>query len=149
MQKNTLVVSAIVAVVLVVALLSLNGEIGPKVRGTSNFDTISVTGLQVGTSGTTLTNSLTSTCTLVANASIAATSTGLAYCAASGVNAGDSVSVTLATTTTNLNSQILVIGAMATTSDVIGVRLLNLTGAAITPGSVSGFGSSTQYRATR
>lgn len=98
--------------------------------------------------GTALTKTFTGSCTLRADASIAATSTGTGTCAISGLLAGDKVFVELATTTTNLNSQYVIAGAVAGTNSAT-IRLINLTGTAAVPGATSGFGSSTSYWVTR
>lgn len=108
-----------------------------------NFESI-----KVGDDGDELTLVAAGTCSLVSNSSIAATSTGTGTCAATGARSGDVVTVSLATTTTNINSQFVLAGTVAGT-DSVTVRLVNLTGTARTPASVSGFGSSTQYQIFR
>lgn len=127
--------------------------------GTSNQWSISSTGAVTtsggvnntgtftqGSSGTAITQIIATTCTILANSSIAATSTGSADCAVTGVQAGDKVvDVTLATTTPVTNLGIQIVGANASsTAGWVTFKLLNLTGAAVTPGSQANFGSSTQ-----
>jgi hypothetical protein len=105
-------------------------------------------GVTVG-SGTAMTRIYKGTCTLLANNSIAATSTGYAQCALSSgtVAAGDIVFVTLATTTSATGMNYTIAGAQASTTNsaYIEVKLLNLTGGAAVPAATAGFGSSTQY----
>lgn len=151
---KTIISSAIVALIVsVVALgtaipqLSQDNNLGAvynTVRQTFNSG-IEVTGatstmniLQLGSSGTALQQVITGTCNLVGG-TIAATSSSAATCAVTGVQSGDLVFATLATSTAGA----VLTGARAsTTSGYITVRLLNLTGGA---SSVSALGSSTAY----
>lgn len=144
-MKNILISLAI----LIVGFGAGYGFGGDSFQGTTNLDRLDLSeGFTLGSGATTLTNLKSGTCTLVSDSSIAATSTGTGTCAITGVAAGDEVFISLATTTTNMNSQYAVVGTVATT-DSVTVRLLNLTGAAAVPGSVSGLGSSTQYWVSR
>lgn len=108
-----------------------------------NFESI-----KVGDNGEELTLIAAGTCNLTSNTSIAATSTGTGTCTTTGSLTGDVVMVSLATTTTNLNAQFVLAGTVAA-ADSTTVRLVNLTGTARAPASVSGFGSSTQYQVFR
>lgn len=110
---------------------------------------ISTPSLQVGlTSGNAITQIIKGTCSLVSDASIAATSTGTGTCATVGSLAGDLVFINLATTTTKMAAQYALVGAVAGT-DSTTVRLLNMTGVAAIPSATNGFGSSTQYMIVR
>ena len=100
--------------------------------------------LTVGAKGNALTLIGHGTCSLVSDASIAATSTGTGTCVTTGSLAGDQVFVSLSTTTTKLAAQYSLVGAVAGT-DTTTVRLLNLTGTAAVPSATNGFGSTTQY----
>lgn len=84
------------------------------------------------------------TCTIKADTSITATTTGAAECAFTGVKTGDTVFVTLNASTT-LASQYVIKGAVAsTTADgFIRFSILNLTGGSAVPAATAGFGSST------
>ena len=158
-NKTVYALSIIASVFFVVTLVSAATTISTNivtegtlaVTGASTLSsTLDVTGLstltslKVGSSGTTLTQVLSGTCSLVSNTSIAATSTGTGTCVTTGSVAGDVVIVSLATTTTKLAAQYSVIGTVAGT-DSTTVRLLNLTGTAAVPSATNGFGSSTQY----
>lgn len=84
------------------------------------------------------------TCSILANASVAATSTANFDCAFTGVRSGDVVVVTQVSSST-VASQYVIKGANASsTADFITFSVLNLTGAAATPAATNGFGSSTQ-----
>lgn len=106
---------------------------------------------QMGSSGTAISKVLTGTCTLLANFSIAATSTRDVDCAVTGVVEGDKVFLSLSTTTGNgIASQYSIVGTHAsTTSGFVTAKLLNLTGTAATPAATANFGSSTQYYIVR
>lgn len=115
----------------------------------STAGAIATPSLQVGlTSGTAITQIIKGTCSLVSDASIAATSTGTGTCATVGSLAGDKVFINLATTTTKVAAQYAIVGAVAGT-DTTTVRLLNLTGGAAVPSATDGLGSSTQYMIIR
>lgn len=156
------IITWVIGVVAVLALVisignSVGGNQSVSLGGTTNYDTVSATSLQVGSgcgdsystcTGTAITQILKGTCSLVSNTSIAATSTGTGTCAISGLVAGDKVFVSLATTTTKLAAQWAIIGTVAGT-DSATVRLLNQTGTAAVPSATNGFGSSTQYWVVR
>ncbi|MFA6095409.1 MAG: hypothetical protein WC767_01040 [Candidatus Paceibacterota bacterium] len=117
---------------------------------TGDSVTVGSSGITVGSSGTAITQVLKGTCTLLANVSIAATSTGFADCAVTGVQSGDNVFVSLSTTTTAIGNNWVVAGTKAsTTAGFISVKLLNLTGTTAVPAATSGFGSSTSYLIVR
>jgi len=144
----------IAVVALVLSLVGLVGgnQSGNVLGGRTNYDTVQVSGLVVGSSASATNLSLvkTGTCSLIAVSSIAATSTGYAYCTGlTGVQSGDIVDITL-TASTSLASQYVVKGVSASsTAGAIDVSLLNLTGAAATPAATNGFGSSTEYKVYR
>ena len=104
--------------------------------------------LKIGGSGTSLQLVKSGTCTLVADTSIAATSTGTGTCATVGSLAGDQVFISLATTTTKQAANFIPLGTVAGT-DSTTIRLFNLTGVAAVPSATNGFGSSTQYQIFR
>lgn len=156
------IITWVIGVVAILALVisignAVGGNQSVSLGGTTNYDTISATALQIGSgcadsfstcTGTAVTQILKGTCSLVSDTSIAATSTGTGTCAISGLVAGDKVFVSLATTTTKMAAQWAVIGTVAGT-DSATVRLLNQTGTAAVPSATNGFGSSTQYWVVR
>ncbi|MCR4334249.1 MAG: hypothetical protein NUV47_00765 [Patescibacteria group bacterium] len=164
---STVVLSVVVGVLLVTASLSAATTISTNITtagtlsvtgATTLSSTLAVAGatthsstVAIGSSGTALTQVLKGTCTLKADQSIIATSTGSAWCAISNVTSGDIVFITLATTTTSgvggIGAQFIVQGAQASTTatGIVDVTLLNLTGADRIPSSVLTFGSSTNY----
>lgn len=155
-NKNLTIGLVVVAIVAIIGLFFPNAA-ASVLGGVTNYDTISGTGLQIGSgcadsnstcTGTTMSQIYSGSCVLVSNSSIAATSTGTGTCAISGLLAGDKVFVSIATTTTEITRQFAVLGAIAGT-DSATIRLANLTGAASTPGSISGFGSTTNYWVVR
>ena len=103
-------------------------------------------GVIIGSSGTAMNKVLSGTCPLLANFSMAATSTRNVPCAASEEIGGERVLIQLSSTTVSSWGSVIVVGATAsTTAGQIDVTLLNLTGAAIVPTATPYFGSSTQY----
>lgn len=100
--------------------------------------------VRIGTTGTALSVVAKGTCTILADASVAATSTKNFDCAFSGVKAGDTVMAHLSASST-LASQYVIKGYVASSTDgYITFSILNLTGAAAIPAATNGFGSSTQ-----
>ncbi len=86
------------------------------------------------------------TCTILADASIAATSTGMADCQSSSIAVGDFVVFGgYGTSSVALTRQfdIQSTGAASTTAGFLPLRITNLTGASVVPSSLVGFGSST------
>lgn len=110
------------------------GAVGSRFpNGISIGATAAQTGkLTVGTDGTAFGPLYKGTCTLTTSGTIAATSTGFAQCAVTGLTAGDTVFVTLATTTTAIANNWVLAGAKASTtaSGSMDVKLMNLTGTA-------------------
>ena len=105
--------------------------------------------LAIGSTGSALTLVKKGTCTILANSSIAATSTANADCAFTGVLSGDVVMAHLAASTT-LASQYVIKGYNAsTTAGFVTFSILNLTGGAAVPGATVGFGSSTEVEIFR
>lgn len=146
------VVVAIIAVVSSVLVYKLYqvrsfGSVGtrfPNGLAVGSTATVTQNKLTVGNSGTAIGQLIHGTCDLVSTASIAATSTGAVTCAIPGLLASDKVFVSLATTSVAQSRDLLLVGTFAA-SESATVRILNLTGAAIVPGSVPGYGSSTSY----
>lgn len=129
----------------------------PSAGGTSNYDTLGVTALQVGSgcndglgtcTGTTINNINLGNCVIAASANtISASSSAGVECAATGVTEGDSVVVTVATTSAlSLYSGLTITGISASsTSGYITLKLFNGTGGTFTwstIASTTGF----QYR---
>lgn len=149
MNKQNIFIGVVAVIALLLSLVGLasSSEQPVSLGGTTNYDTVSVTGLKVGVgcadsntscAGSSVTSIIKGTCNLVGG-TIAATSSAVADCAVTGVLDGDLVFATLATSTANA----VIDGARASsTSGFITVRLHNLTGAA---SSVSALGSSTAY----
>lgn len=143
-----------------VAIIAIGGYFYPQIKGAlgaitgeTNYDTLGISGLKLGStcnnsSGSSgcqkFTKFLSGTCNLTADTSITATTTGTATCATTGSVAGDQVFVELATTTTKMAAQYMVVGTVAGT-DSTTVRLLNLTGVTAVPAATNGFGSTTPY----
>lgn len=147
--KIALVVLGVIVGLLFSGAYIVNQSIkGGNVGGVYSTTLRNFESIKVGDNGGELTFIKAGTCNLTSDTSIAATSTGTGTCAITGALAGDIVTVSLATTSTNINSQFLVEGTVATTNSAT-VRLVNLTGVARVPASVSGFGSSTQYQIFR
>lgn len=143
--------SGVIALIAIVLFLIFGGK-GSSVRlgGVTNYDEVDASALKIGGSSASRFSLIkTGTCDLTSNSSITATTTGSATCATTGSLAGDVVIVgPLATTTTKITAQYEMLGAVAGT-DTTTVTLLNLTGGNATPGSLSGFGSSTPYQIFR
>lgn len=89
------------------------------------------------------------TCTLLANSSITATSTGSVDCAVTGARSGDIVVMQLAASTTLASQYVIKSTKASTTADYITAQLINLTGTTATPSATNGFGSSTAYQLYR
>lgn len=159
MSKKDLVTIGVSVLLSLLLVLGLGGFGSQSIslagfNRTSSVNVIpvdSTDGFSVGTTtnATLITYIGSGTCTLTSNSSIAATSTGTGTCATPGSQVGDIVTVgPLATTTTNLNAQWNLIGAVAG-SESTTVRLLNLTGTAAVPAATSGLGSTTPYQIFR
>lgn len=123
--------------------------------GDFEVDVASVFGgsVKVGTSGTAQVNQVTTTCAMQANLSIAATSTGYAFCTGvTGVTSADNIVAQFASSTgaLNLNTDNWVISSSkaSTTAGAIDFVLLNLTGLARTPSASSRIGSTTSIFAS-
>lgn len=162
-QKGSAEIVVLIAVVLVIGLLSFavgrltsrpSAEAVTSVPGASTSDPtndhfVRIDGaIKVATSSPWISVISAGTCSLVADTSIAATSTGTGTCAATGAQVGDQVFVSLATTSTAISRNWAVVGTVAA-SNSITVRLLNLTGTAAVPSATNSFGSSTQYQILR
>lgn len=108
---------------------------------------------QLGSSGTAQVNSVVTTCSMTANVSITASSTGYAFCSGvTGVTSSDYVLAGFSTSTAVflVGDQWIIQSARAsTTAGVIDFSLLNLTGGTAVPSLVSRIGSTTVIRAGR
>ena len=95
--------------------------------------TTSSLGMHIGALGSGLNQVLSGTCNLtgtVAGVQLVATSTGQFFCSVTGVNNGDKVFVSLTNGHASVWGGFVVVDAFATTTDAIGVTLLNDTGVA-------------------
>lgn len=119
-----------------------NGSTAPFQIGSNGSVTI-------GTSGTATTKQINTTCFLLANFSIAATTTRNVDCAVTGVTAGDMVDATLAATTTMAGQYVIQSVQASTTAGFVTFSLLNLTGQSAVPAATNGFGSTTVVFITR
>lgn len=102
---------------------------------------------KLGSSGTAQVNQVTTTCAMKGDVSIAATSTGYAFCSGvTGLTSADNVIAQFASTTgvtTQFDNWVIVSADASTTAGAVDLTLLNLTGAARTPSALSRIGSST------
>jgi len=141
MIKN-IILAVLAIVVLGFGVAKLTDNNASLAGGTTNFDTLALTGLQLGSSGTSLAQIVKGTCNLVGG-TIAATSTGVADCAVTGVVDGDLVFASLATS----SAQAAIAGARASsTSGFITVKVMNLSGVSK---DITAFGTSTAYLIVR
>lgn len=143
MNKTILTLCGLIVVALVGGYFYAGGQM-PAAGGTSNFDTIGVTELKVGTgcndglgtcTGTAVSQINAGNCVITASANtIAATSSATVECAATGARFGDDVSITVSTSSSvSLFGGLTVAGVSASaTNDVIIVKLFNQTGATFT-----------------
>lgn len=150
-------ISRIIGVLaLVIAIIGIFTPAGQSVvkgalGGVSNYDTIGVTGLQVGPgcngggtcTGSTLSFVSKGTCFLIANTSITASTTQNVDCAYTGVVAGDTVIASLQASSTNASNYIIRGVQASTTAGFITFSLLNQTGTSAVPAATNGMGSST------
>jgi hypothetical protein len=152
MNKTTGYIALILSIIACVAIL-LGGfsHKTASVGGTTNYDTIGATGLQIGVGcnnslgtcqGTTLSQVISGTCNpTFYGTSLAATSTGVFACASTNVLAGDKVFVMLpsgAGAATAAGAAASPYGGFnanagfATTTGIFAFNIQNLTGAATT-----------------
>lgn len=156
-KTSNLVVSILVSVLLSLVIGSFFfGGSGPTFSGFSRTSSVNVIpeestdGFSVGTT----TNAALikyiggGTCTLTADTSITATSTGTGTCATTGSQVGDIIVFNVSTTTTKQSANIIPIGTIAGSNSST-IRLFNLTGGNIVPSAVNGFGSSSPYQIFR
>lgn len=109
---------------------------------------------KLGSSGTAQANEVITTCSMIANNSITATSTGYAYCTGvTGVTSSDNVQASFATSTVATMSQnenfVIVSAQAATTPGAIDFLLLNLSGTSRAPSASGRLASTTVIRAGR
>lgn len=160
MSNKQLTIGVLVAIV--IAIIGLFTPAGKTVAtmfgGVTNYTVLSASTLQVGPGcnnsydtcqGSSITGLFKGTCTLLSDASVAATSTKNFDCAVTGVQSGDIVEAQL-TASSTIASQYVIKGAVASsTSGWVTISLLNLTGAAAVPSATFGFGSSTNIQIFR
>lgn len=162
MNKTTKIALGIVALAVVIAGVAVSqraglfGASGPTHYQKESFlEGLSVgTGRQlnvsragaltIGSTGSALSVVSKGTCSILANASVAATTTANFDCAYTGVQSGDIVMAHL-TASSTLASQYVLKGVVASsTSGWITFSILNLTGGSAVPAATNGFGSSTE-----
>lgn len=160
MSNKTLTIGVLVAIVIAIVGLftPVRQAVSQAFGGTTNYDTVSATGLQIGVGcndsyktclGSSIAAIFKGTCTLLADSSVTATSTKNFDCAIPNVQPGDIVQAQLNASTTPA-SQYVIKGVMAsTTPGFITISLLNLTGTSAVPSATNGFGSSTDYEIFR
>lgn len=122
-----------------------SAPLGKELTDVQNFNG----GARIGEFGTAFAHVKTGTCSILANASVSATSTKNFDCAFDGVKAGDKVFVHQVASST-LASQYVIKGYVASSTDgYITFSILNLTGGAAVPAATNGFGSSTEVSVFR
>lgn len=146
MTNNNLSIGLVV--VAIVAIIGLFSPFGSAVRntlgGVTNYDEVDATAIKIGgANGSRIGPVIATTCSLLADDSIAATSTGPVDCAVIGVVAGDRVFATLAASTTLASQYVIKSSTASSTSGFVTLDLVNLTGTSATPSATNGFGSST------
>lgn len=106
---------------------------------------------KIGTNGTALSNTVATTCSMIADNQSVGTTTQYAYCLnVTGVTSADGIEATFGTSSTLISDQWVITGAKAsTTPGAIDFRLLKLTGvaAAQSMSAVSTIGSTTVIQA--
>lgn len=134
-MKNKSIVSLLLVIAIAVAVLFIRSFGAPMLAGgTTNFDTVSVTGLQVGSSGTTLSNVLSGTVTCIGpDVTMIPGKTSTTTCSLTGAASGDRVLIMPPAG----HAPGLIYEGIATTSNQIGVVLYNSTTTSVTVGSNS------------
>lgn len=145
MNKIILTLAVLCAVVFVGGYFYMGSDYQtPSAGGTTNYDTLGVTELKVGTgcndglgtcTGTAVSQINAGDCVITSSANtIAATSSATVECAATGARFGDNVSITVSTSSSvSLFGGLVVAGQSASaTNDVIILKLFNQTGATFT-----------------
>lgn len=154
MKLKDILIWAIAVLALVLSIVGLVGEkqsASTILGGVTNYDTVSATGLKVGVgcadgntscAGSSITSIIKGTCDLVGG-TIAATTTGYADCAVTGVLPGDLVFASFATTTPAAS---IIAARASSTSGFITLKVLNLSGLS---NHITAFGTSTEYYVVR
>lgn len=167
--KNTLLVvgGVVIGLVLAIIVSALVGRTPAQIAGSiancsggytcyTNLDVLTnlvVDGTsQIGASGTALSNVVAAACSMTANVSIAATTSGYAFCTGvTGLTASDGVEAVLATSTSGFvlsSDNWWIISAKAsTTPGAIDFLLYNGTGKAAVPSAVGRAASTTIIQA--
>lgn len=163
MNKKYIIVGLVAIVIIAIAGYALTHRsvrFG-AITGETNYNTVGVTGLKVGSScGDTFTSTtangcksiphmLTATCSLIADNSITATSTGYAYCTGvTGVTSSDNVLALFSTSTLGQNvvsEGFSIVSAKASsTAGAIDFLIRNESGRAVAPSAAGRIGSTTQ-----
>lgn len=143
------IIGGIAALALILSIVGLVGghQSVSTLGGTTNYDTLAVTGFQLGTSGSSLTQILSgiaTSCVSSANPTINAQTTSTVDCPITGVVAGDKVYVTLASSS---NSALLAQTAFA--SSTAGFITLKILNTATTTTTIVGATSSISYLIVR
>lgn len=155
---NTVLI-ALVGLMLILVLVGGNQSV-PKdsIGGVTNYDSVESAGLAIGSgcdnedsacTGTTVTQIIESTCTLIySDSQITASTTKAFDCAVTGVVSGDRVFVDIATSTPPGFGAWLLAGASASsTSGFVTLQIANFTGG--TRNIPMAIGSSTKVRVSR
>lgn len=156
MKKENIIVPAIIALLVSLAFGFISYTSSTPAQLGGRVETVLSTfsgGIQVsdknGTAGTALKLIKSGTCTILANVSIAATSSKNFDCTFTGARSGDIVLAHPIASST-VAAQYAITGYNAsTTNDTITFTVLNLTGVAAVPAATVGFGSSTQVTLLR
>lgn len=148
-MKNYIVVGIAVLALILSTYGLVGGNQSSSTLGNATPGTRFPHGITIGlpaNSPSNIAKILSGTCTILANTSIAATSTANFDCAITGVTPGDIVTVASQASST-LASQFVIKGVTASsTAGFVTFSMLNLTGAAAVPAATVGVGSSTQYQ---
>lgn len=147
-MKNEKIWKGALIVIGIIAIIGLFTPVGKLVSnylsGVTSYDEVDATAIKIGgTNGSRVGPIISTTCTLLANFSIAATTTRNVPCAVTGVVSGDAVTIELSTTTPSWGAFVVVGAQASTTSGQIDVTIANYSGAAIVPTSIQYFGSTT------
>lgn len=150
-NKNLTYGLIVVGIIAIFGLFTPTGKaVVKQFGGVTNYDELDATAIKIGGSnGSRYSLVASGTCVLTSNSSIAATSTGQGTCATTGSLAGDIVYLNLATTTTVLSKQFVLLPNTVAGTDTTTVTIVNLTGTSGTPAAVPTLGSTTQYQIFR
>lgn len=142
--KNVWIAMIVVAIIAVIGIFSSLGK-SATFGGVTNYDEVDATAIKIGgTNGSRVGPIISTTCTLLANTSITASTTANVDCVVAGVNPGDIVTGNLQASTTNASNYDIRGISASSTAGFITFSLYNQTGANAVPAATNGFGSSTE-----